>query len=251
MTTQLEALKPIPVSSPTDNPILFKIRCLLDLQLSTIVVFLKPNLSRVKGTLLDVGAGNSPWRSYLAKEVKYVGLDIEDSKEFNMQSSNEIIYYPGGRFPFESAEFDAVLCVEVLEHVYDSNFFLEEIYRCMQSSGKLILTVPWSARRHHIPYDYFRYTPEAIVKKLDKLGFVDIIVKERGNDLTVVFNKLLCLIQGLIFPRNKAFLFFTIPLVIILLPYFVVFFILSHATMFLGIGPNMDPLGYAVTAIKP
>jgi SAM-dependent methyltransferase len=251
MSTQQESLKPIPVSSPLDNPILFKIRCLLDLQLSTIVSFLKPNLSRVKGTLLDVGAGNSPWKCYLSKEVKYVGLDIDTAQDFNMKSSNEIIYYPGGSFPFGENKFDTVLCVEVLEHVYESSFFLAEIHRCLISSGELILTVPWSARRHHLPDDYFRYTPEAIVKKLDKIGFVNIIVTERGNDFAVVFNKLLCIILGLIFPKNRAFLFFTLLLIIFILPYFILFFILAHATMLLGIGSNIDPLGYAVTAIKP
>jgi hypothetical protein len=99
--------------------------------------------------------------------------------------------------------------------------------------------------------DYFRYTPEAIEKKLESLGFVNIVVKERGNDFAVVFNKLLCIIIGLISPKNKIFLFFTLLLVVLLLPCFLMFFILAHTSMMLGIGSNIDPLGYAVTAIKP
>lgn len=246
----VERLKPIPVSSPESNPLLFKIRCLLDLQLMTIVRFLQPTLSIIKGNLLDVGAGNSPWKSYLPRHVSYKGLDIEDAKEFNMKSSDEIIYYPGGIFPFADEEFNNVLCVEVLEHVYDNIFFLSEIHRCLKREGMLMLTVPWSARRHHLPHDYFRYTPEALERTLIGLGFVKVVVKIRGNDYAVVFNKILCIIQGLIFPTKKYNLFLTAPIALILLPIFFVFFILAHGSMLLGIGSNIDPLGYAVIAIK-
>ena len=95
-----EQLKPIPVTSPIDNPILFYIRCLFDLQLKTITDFLRPKLGNICNSVLDIGAGNSPWKSFLGKDVNYIGLDTHASKDFNMKKNDEIIYYSGGIFPF-------------------------------------------------------------------------------------------------------------------------------------------------------
>jgi SAM-dependent methyltransferase len=246
-----EQLKPIPVSSPRDNPVLFYIRCLLDLQLKTIADFLRPELANMSNNILDIGAGNSPWKSLLPDDVKYVGLDIENASEFNMRQNNEIIYYPGGTFPFPDNKFSNALCVEVLEHVSDTETFLSEIYRCLEPNGAIVLTAPWSARRHHLPNDYFRFTPEALELLFTNKGFIDIEIFERGNDFAMVFNKILCLIQGLFFPKRKIILALTIPTGVILLPSLLVFFMAAHLTMKLGVGSRIDPLGYALTAKKP
>ncbi len=157
----------------------------------------------------------------------------------------------GGGFPFLENQFSNALCVEVLEHVVDTDFFVNEIYRCLKPNGKLIMTVPWSARRHHLPYDYFRFTPEALEHILKNKGFIDINIIARGNDFAVVFNKILCLLQGLFFPLQKITLFFKIPLGLILLPSAFVFFLIAHISLIFNLGSQIDPLGYALTAKKP
>ena len=44
--------------------------------------------------------------------------------------------------PFKENEFDYVLCNHVLEHVYDDNKAMREIYRVLKFEGKAILQVP-------------------------------------------------------------------------------------------------------------
>jgi SAM-dependent methyltransferase len=245
-----EQLKPIPVSSPKDKAITFYIRCLFDLQLKTIHDFLRLKLSFLSNTVLDIGAGNSPWKDLLPKEVKYVGLDVENADEFNMLKNDDIVYYGGDVFPFSDNQFRHVLCIEVLEHVFATETFLNEIYRCLEPNGTIILTVPFSARRHHLPYDYFRFTPEALELLFKNKGFVDVDIVERGNDYAVIFNKILCLIHRLFFPKIKKRLLLTIPIAVMLLPSWFLFFIASHLTIKLGVGSHIDPLGYALTARK-
>lgn len=246
-----ERLKPVPVSLTKNNSIFFYIRCLFDLQLKTIYDFLCPELTRISKTVLDIGAGNSPWKNLLPKEATYVGLDIENADDFNMQKNNDIIYYSGTTFPFPDSTFSHALCIEVLEHVFDTGTFLSEIHRCLEPNGKIILTVPFSARRHHLPHDYFRFTPEALELLFKNKGFTDVSIVERGNDYAVVFNKLLCLMLGLFFPRRKIMLAITIPISLILLPIGLLFWIAAHLTIKLGLGSSIDPLGYALTARKP
>jgi len=246
-----ETLKPVPVTSSKDNPFLFFIRCLVDLQLKTISDFLRPELSNVENSILDIGAGNSPWKSFMPNTINYVGLDISNASEFNMRQNDDIIYYSGSTFPFPDNKFKYALCVEVMEHVPDTGVFLSEIYRCLEPDGKIILTVPWSARRHHLPHDYYRFTPEALEYIFESSGFIDVEIYERGNDLAVVFNKILCVIQGLLFTKRKILLPITIPIGLILLPSWLIFFIAAHISMKLGVGSRIDPLGYALTARKP
>lgn len=246
-----EHFKPIPVSSPKGNLIFFYIRCLFDLQLKTITKFLRLQLVTITDSVLDIGAGNSPWKYFLPKNVEYVGLDIKNANEFNMSQSEDIVYYAGDIFPFPDNKFSNMLCVEVLEHVCNTEVFLSEIYRCLEPNGKIILTVPWSARRHHLPHDYFRFTPEALELLFKNKGFTNIEIIARGNDYAVAFNKILCLIHSLFLPKRKIMTLFTIPIGIIFLPSWLMFFIAAHLTLKLGIGPQIDPLGYALTAKKP
>lgn len=146
---QDENFQPIAVIAPSRNPLLFKLRCLVDLQLGTINKFLRPAIAQLKGDVLDVGAGNSPWREYLSGAATYHGVDVGDAADYGMRSNNKaIIYYDGTHMPYSDAAFDAAICVEVLEHVAQPELFLTEIARVLKDKAPLLLTVPWSARRH-------------------------------------------------------------------------------------------------------
>jgi len=45
-------------------------------------------------------------------------------------------------FPFTTNSFDVVTAGEIIEHIYDTDFFLEEIKRILKPSGSLIISTP-------------------------------------------------------------------------------------------------------------
>jgi ubiquinone/menaquinone biosynthesis C-methylase UbiE len=191
-----ESFKPTPISAPssTGYPWIFKIRCLIDLQMNTCFRFLRPDLAKIQGNILDVGAGQSPWRSFLPKGTLYQGIDISNSAEYGMEKEvKDIVYYDGKIMPFSDRSFDNVLCTEVLEHVADPELLLREIDRVLKDNGKIFFTIPWSARRHYIPYDFLRFTREKLEIMFAEHGFSNLVIKERGNDVCVIFNKILVL----------------------------------------------------------
>lgn len=246
---QSEDFKPISVRSPVDHPILFRVRCLFDLQLATIVRFLRPALTAIDGTILDVGAGESPWRSWLNEDVRYVGLDVDSSHVFGMSIRvPDVRYYSGAEMPFTNQEFDAVMCIEVLEHAVDPELLISEISRVLRTGGTLILTVPWSARRHHVPHDFHRFTKERLVKLFSEYNFQVVEMRERGSDVSVIANKILILNIRLIRIRAEWSYPLRFLLGLTIIPLTLIFLLAAHISIWRNLGSKMDPLGYFVLA---
>ena len=247
-----ENFRPISVKDPTKHPALFRLRCIFDLQLATIFRNLNEEISKLVGeqVILDVGAGEQPWKPLALKHGTYLGLDIGTANEFGMAGQKDVVYYDGKVFPFESNKFTCVLCIEVLEHSSNPELLLSEMFRVMQCGGRLILTVPWSARRHHIPLDFHRFTRERLSEMLLSCGFSTIEIKERGSDISVIANKLEILNIRLMRPAVSFRWPFRLGLGLILLPITVVFLIAAHFAELIGGGASEDPLGYFVTALK-
>jgi SAM-dependent methyltransferase len=248
-----EAFKPLPVKSPDDNPYYFKLRCFIDLQLLTIANFLRHEMLNFRsGAVIDVGAGESPWKKWLPKRCTYQGIDIRYAKEFGMSNRNhDVTLYDGGKMPFENNSFDGSLCVEVLEHAQDPDTLLSEIFRIMKPGSMILLTVPWSARRHHIPFDFHRFTKERLATLLNKNGFVDVSIVERGNDYCVVSNKLIINILRNMQSTSISNFFYIIPYVGIASIFAIFILIVAHITLWVGNSRDEDPLGYSCKAFKP
>jgi SAM-dependent methyltransferase len=246
-----EKFKPISVKPPSSNVAAFVLRRAIDLQLNTIAKYLRPAMANLRGKIIDVGAGESPWREWLPKSASYFGIDVGNADEFGMQANDgDITYYDGRTIPFSDASFDGALCIEVLEHVEKPEELIKEVARCLVSGATLLLSVPWSARRHHIPHDYHRFTRERLKLLLETNGFTQIEIKERGTDISVIANKLVVLSTRLAPAHGFWRALWTLPLLIVVAPITIGFLISAHVTEWLGFGAKEDPLGYFVQATR-
>lgn len=248
-----ESFQPISVKPPSANQFLFKIRCFIDLQLLTIVKLLHPEMTKLSpGLIIDIGAGESPWKGWLPTGCTYGGIDIRHSTEFGMsQRSDQVTLYDGGVMPFDSNVFDGALCIEVLEHAEDPEFLLSEIARIMKAESVLLLTVPWSARRHHIPHDYHRFTKERLAVLLNNAGFIKISITERGNDYCVIANKLTVNLIRNTSQINLSNFIYRGPLILITLILSLLMLAIAHISLIFESENSEDPLGYFCKAIKP
>jgi SAM-dependent methyltransferase len=244
-----DEFKPIPVRPPSDAPLAFALRCLVDLQLGSIVKHLRPRLATVRGRLLDVGAGESPWRSWLPASVTYQGLDIGNASEFGMAPGRDIVYYEGRVMPFADNSFDCALCIEVLEHAEDPELLVAEMARVLRPGGELLLSVPWSARLHHLPYDFHRFSPMRLRSLVESGGFVSVDIAERGTDVSAIANKLIVLTIRLLSPGVG--LLWRLPAAIPTGLVAAAFVASAHLCEAFGLGSKLDPLGYFVRAHKP
>jgi len=244
----IEQFQPVPLrfGSSLKSRLAFRLRCVADLQLGTIWTFLGPQLKNLRGSLLDVGCGEMPYRGFLPQELKYVGIDVPEASAFQMQGNEDVISFDGRYIPFPDATFDTVLCTEVLEHSPQPSALIAEIERVLKPGGTLVATVPFSARVHYAPYDFYRFSRYALQGVLK--DFEQVKIDERGNDIAVIANKLIVVALGLIRPSGFRLLrcIFLLPLLALSL----VFLLMAHLTMALGVGSKDDCLGYGIVAVK-
>jgi SAM-dependent methyltransferase len=245
-----ESFQPLPNTPANSLPgtALRALRLFLDLQLLTILQHLRQELPNWEGAVLDVGCGASPWKSLLNPlKTRYTGIDIGDAASTFAYQNEDCLQFDGRNIPFESSVFDAVLCTEVLEHVLDYQTLVSEMHRVLKPGGRIVVTVPWSARWHYIPFDYFRYSPSALRTIFKEFECME--VQPRGNDIAVTANKLLVMFARSLQPRSIASI-----AVLLVSPFtglVVLFAILTaHASLALSFGSLDDPLGYTVTARK-
>lgn len=238
-----------PIPTPAVSTLKFKLRCLVDLQLATIVRFLKPAMADLPpGTILDVGAGRARWRSWLPAGSRYQGVDIAEAGECAMSARQDIVLYDGTTIPFAGGSFEGAICIEVLEHAEDPVRLVGEIARILKPGAPLLLTVPWSARRHHIPHDYHRFTRERLQAMLGAAGFVDIDISERGDDIAAIANKFVVVTIRLFTSISLRNFIATVPLTVVFGAIGVLMLLAAHVSIALGLGAPEDPLGYACRA---
>lgn len=240
-----------PVSNTRQNTLVGKLkfygRMLLDLQILTIFRDVRAFMPPLSGDVLDVGCGQSPYRFLLDKtKTRYHGIDIADAEKFDY-SNSEITPFNGKDIPFGDNSCDAIVCTEVLEHVFDHESLVAEMHRVLKPGGIGLITVPWSARYHYIPHDYFRYTPSALKNIFGR--FSSATITPRGSDISVIANKLIVLwARNLALTRSWKLVL--LPLWIAGIPLVLSFVGLAHISLLYRLGSTDDPLGYTVVFRK-
>lgn len=156
---------------------------------------------QLRGQVLDVGCGSGPYRSLLACD-SYVGMDIDS--EVARQRGVADVFYDGEHFPLDSGRFDAVLCTQVLEHVFEPTAFLEEVHRVLAPGGKLLLTVPFVWDEHEQPWDYARYSSFGLHHLLQKQGFRVLEARKLNADASALFQLANAYLYKVVRPLPRA-----------------------------------------------
>lgn len=179
-------------------------RRFFDLQAGSVWADIARPLSRVSGKMVDVGCGAQPYRRLLSSDVECVGLDIIDAKDRFGYETSDTLYFDDKGWPAAAKNANLVLCTEVLEHILDPRAFLGEAFGALLPGGQLLLTVPFAARWHFVPFDYWRFTPSSLEHLLEEAGFSNISVWARGNSVTVACYKTMALLLPLLLPQRTG-----------------------------------------------
>lgn len=104
--------------------------------------------------LLDIGCGDKPYKYFIPKAWKYIGIDPNNS--------DADLNIPFEQNKFKESQFDLILTIETMEHIPDINFAISEIRRILKDNGQVFLTIPFLYPEHGSPNDYRRLTIDGI-----------------------------------------------------------------------------------------
>jgi SAM-dependent methyltransferase len=90
--------------------------------------------------------------------------------------------------------FDSVVCHQVLEHVKNPMAAAAELARVLKPGGLAVISIPHLSRRHELPHDYYRFTPEGLRHVLESAGFVVKDVTPYGGILSFLHHQVSTLV---------------------------------------------------------
>lgn len=113
------------------------------------------------GEVLDVGG----WDFFVTAQTKgvrfetWTTLEPDETRSLELDDPNHrMVYGDGCQMSFPDASFDTVLCIQVLEHVFDPFAMFSESLRVLRPGGIAIFMAPWTANLHLAPDHFQNFT---------------------------------------------------------------------------------------------
>lgn len=114
--------------------------------------------------VVDMGCGDMPYRPlFETRGARYVGCDIDPAAPVKIT--------PGLPIALDDACAGVVVSFQVLEHVWDLDWYLGECRRVLRPDGWLLLSTHGTWLYHPHPTDYRRWTQDGLVREIEGRGF--------------------------------------------------------------------------------
>lgn len=114
--------------------------------------------------IVDMGCGDMPYRSlFESRGARYLGCDLDPAAPVRI--------IPGQPLALEDGCARLVVSFQVLEHVRDISWYLEECRRLLRPDGRLLLSTHGTWLYHPHPTDFRRWTREGLAADIEAGGF--------------------------------------------------------------------------------
>ena len=135
-------------------------------------------LSRITltGAVLDVGGSKKS-----AYQRLFRGLYTLTTVNIDPNALPDITADLENPLPIREATYDAVLLINVLEHIFEYRQLLLESVRVLKPGGILVVVVPFLFPIHPSPRDFHRFTEYALRRKCGRIGLKSITIEVLGR----------------------------------------------------------------------
>jgi len=143
----------------------------------------------INGNILEVGSGLGTFSRKIIKDFPANAVFLSDVNEeylrrlrqsFTISNNTQVVKLdlnnPGDFAALSPNQFDTIICLNVLEHIADDIFALQEIKKLLKSNGRLILLVPCHKWLYNeldkAVLHYRRYHKRELTQKIVQAGFL-------------------------------------------------------------------------------
>jgi SAM-dependent methyltransferase len=142
--------------------------------------------------VLDVGGRTQPYRPFLEGRLRrYVAIDLRHTPLVDIVACGEQI-------PLATAQFDLVICTQMLQYVVEPAAVIAELHRVLKPGGHLILSVPAIFPRESNE-DRWRFQPQSLKDLLHAFDGVE--VQAEGSSISGFFRTMCVCITMLVRPQ--------------------------------------------------
>ena len=148
-----------------------------------------------QGKLLEIGCGNGSFLRMFSKHYDWAltGTEFDDRNRQQIESIKNSTFYTGD-FTEINEQFDLLVCIHVLEHIYDPREFLINCSKKLTKAGKILIEVP---DIDSSPFDIFiadhcsHFSINSLVQlaKICQLKLVSVSNKVVGKEITIILEK--------------------------------------------------------------
>jgi len=187
-------------------------------------LYLKKYGCHFSGTVIEIGGINTiNNRQFFPNAKKYILSNISGDVDMILDVTN--------MNNIADNSIDSIICVSVLEHVFEIKQAMAEIERVLKPGGELLITTPYIFP-YHDNVDYYRFSKDYYLNCFTSINFINI------TKLGGVFSSIANTLQR---PCGKLTLRYCI--------YKTIGFFIALLGIFLDTNDN-SPLGYAVYGKK-
>ena len=134
----------------------------------------------ISGEVLDIGCADQRIAAYLPTGTRYTGLDYFQTASFWYHTRPQV-FGDAHALPFAADRFDAVLLLDVMEHLENPTKCLSEVNAVLRRGGRLMIKVPFLYPMHDSPRDFQRWTKYGLMAMLTAAGFSEVRVVSIGR----------------------------------------------------------------------
>lgn len=210
-----------------------------------------------RGDVLDVGG----WDFYVSAAEKGVAFmrwtTLENDPQRLLETDDPRVTISQGdgcAMEFPDASFDTVLCVQVLEHVFDPIRMVAEVGRVLRPGGHAVFLIPCTSTMHLAPHYYSNFSRFWVQEALRRAGLEVVELRELGGVWSTAASRtLFFFLQALRSPGMSDPAIRRNALFWVLLPFQMLFalFLVPVALVFSLGDLHEEPNNHLVVARKP